>query len=275
MTFRAYSGLTRHHPFARGFPNVFSQPLALAPGFATSPPLLGNLQHWFDFNDSSLLWQDTAGTVPITAVGQTIQRADNKGTDGTPISDAGSGLTWENAPNSGGKQAAFGNNSGDPMAVVQAIGNSGVTGLCIWQIVRANTGIVITNNAFQYGNFGGSPSTYGNRAPWDLTPPDDYLGIVGTVVISQGRDNSNYPEWVWQYTQNNAGSYRTNVAGGVEATGAEPYVQITTATKSVVLGAGSGYLLECGCYDVPLDSAQLGLLVSYMNGRIGAVLPVA
>lgn len=45
------------------------------------PPGMGHVLHWFDFLDITTLWQDTAGTVPITASGQAIARVDNKGSD--------------------------------------------------------------------------------------------------------------------------------------------------------------------------------------------------
>ncbi len=44
-----------------------------------------NIVHRFDFSDTSTLWRDTAGTLPVTASGDAILRVDNKGFDGTAL----------------------------------------------------------------------------------------------------------------------------------------------------------------------------------------------
>lgn len=51
------------------------------PQFGFTPASLfaaGEVGCWFDFTDLSTLFQDTAGTIPVTAVGQSVARANDK-----------------------------------------------------------------------------------------------------------------------------------------------------------------------------------------------------
>ncbi len=63
-------------------------------------PQSENIVHRFDFSDTSTLWRDTAGTLPVSASGDAILRVDNKGFDGTALLQSnGSGLapTWNSS----------------------------------------------------------------------------------------------------------------------------------------------------------------------------------
>ncbi len=62
-----------------------------ASGPPAGPPNLAELVHWYDFDDLSTLWQDLAGTIPITTIGQSIQRVDDKGLFATDLIDASAG----------------------------------------------------------------------------------------------------------------------------------------------------------------------------------------
>ncbi len=55
------------------------------------PPALAELIHWYDFDDLSTLWQDIAGTIPVTTPGQSLPRVDDKGTFGTDLTDESAG----------------------------------------------------------------------------------------------------------------------------------------------------------------------------------------
>ncbi len=62
-------------------------------------PAPENIVHRFDFSDTSTLWRDAAGTLPVTASGDAILRVDNKGFDGTALLQSnGSSLApiWTN-----------------------------------------------------------------------------------------------------------------------------------------------------------------------------------
>ncbi len=54
-----------------------------------SPP--GAPIFWFDFTDTSTLWQDTAGTSAVTADGQDVFRIDNKGSVGGNLQNGDAG----------------------------------------------------------------------------------------------------------------------------------------------------------------------------------------
>lgn len=243
---------------------------------AIVPPFLADLQHFFDFDDALALWADTAGTIPIT-LGTDIKRVDNKGFDGTAVEDliGASAPVWAFDPISG-RNVAQGFSASDSLQMsTWGSGNSDAAGIFTWQIIRPfPTGLVVTNNAFQWANFGGSPASYGNRARVDLTPPDPYEGIVGTLVVSQGRNTTGLPEWVWQYSGNDAGgTYRTRIAGGVEVSAAEPYVLISTASKSVTLGACLGYTLAAGSYNRMLTPSEIPEFIKYANALVGQAMP--
>jgi hypothetical protein len=50
---------------------------------ATTPP--GTPLHWFDSGDTSTMWRDDEGTLPITGDGQAVLKWDNKGSAGTAV----------------------------------------------------------------------------------------------------------------------------------------------------------------------------------------------
>lgn len=52
---------------------------------------------WYDPSDITTLWQDTAGTTPVTATGQSVARIDDKSGNGNHATQATSGNrpTWE------------------------------------------------------------------------------------------------------------------------------------------------------------------------------------
>lgn len=55
------------------------------------PPALANLIHWYDFDDLTTLFQDLAGSTPVTTPGQFIRRVNDKGTVGTDLTDTSAG----------------------------------------------------------------------------------------------------------------------------------------------------------------------------------------
>lgn len=69
-----------------------------------SPAQLPDLVAWYDPSDLSTLWQDTAGTTPVTASGQSVARIDDKSGNGyhltqstaaaRPTYQSSGGLHW-------------------------------------------------------------------------------------------------------------------------------------------------------------------------------------
>lgn len=68
-------------------PATISIPSTVAPIALFSDSEVGA---WFDPSDISTLWQDTAGTVPVTRAGQTVKRIDDKSGNGTHATQADS-----------------------------------------------------------------------------------------------------------------------------------------------------------------------------------------
>jgi hypothetical protein len=77
---------------------------ALSGGAAPFSPLSLSPYSWFDPSDLSTLWQDTAGTTPVTADGQSVARIDDKSGNGRhmiqgtaaarPLYKTAGGLHW-------------------------------------------------------------------------------------------------------------------------------------------------------------------------------------
>lgn len=72
----------------------------------TKPPInplsISDMHLWFDFSDTSTLYQDTGGTTPITADGQSLSRANDKSGNGYhAVADAGFTPTYEESEQNG------------------------------------------------------------------------------------------------------------------------------------------------------------------------------
>lgn len=69
-----------------------------------SPPAMpiSSPDHWYDFTDISTLWQNTAGSTPITTPGQTILRCDDKGSAGDNVIHATTGPAYNTTLHPGG-----------------------------------------------------------------------------------------------------------------------------------------------------------------------------
>lgn len=69
------------------------QMLAAQSGFSPSSLFAGSeYGAWYDPSDLSTLWQDTAGTNPVTASGQLVARIDDKSGNGLNLTQSTSGL---------------------------------------------------------------------------------------------------------------------------------------------------------------------------------------
>ena len=72
-----------------GLSAITNQKRVLAPSFAITD--LPNLKAWYRFGDLTTLWQDTGGTSPVTADGQSIARADDKSGNGYHLTQGTAG----------------------------------------------------------------------------------------------------------------------------------------------------------------------------------------
>jgi hypothetical protein len=75
------------NPFIKGVVTDEKGAVRTAPFVSPGPPALANLVHWYDFDDLTTLWQDIAGTIPVTTPGDPLARVDDKGTFGTDLTD--------------------------------------------------------------------------------------------------------------------------------------------------------------------------------------------
>jgi len=237
-------------------------------------PAETHLRHFWDFNDGSTLWADTAGTIAITP-GTPIKRADDKGYVGADAQDliGGSAPSWV-------LDAATGLMGADSAIVNAGIAQTAWTvtpgdaaGIMNWAITRQDVSPgAVTNLSFSWANFGGANAHYGNRARQDFTPPDPYEAILGTQVVNQGRITG-AGEHVLQYSGNDSGNNgRTKVSGAAEVSVVEPYVPVPVP-NTITLAAVFGSTLQAGCYDQLPSVEERAMLVQYADWVTGLTLP--
>lgn len=93
--------------------------------------LSGELGGWYDPSDLSTLWQDDAGTIPVTADGQTVARIDDKSGNGNhlrsdsagtgrlaPLYKTAGGVSWlESVDAPSGLSASLGSEASGPLTM--------------------------------------------------------------------------------------------------------------------------------------------------------------
>lgn len=118
----------------------------------------GEKGFWVDPSDLSTMWQDAAGTVPVTAAGQPVGRI---------IDKSGNGMVWTqstdaNRPtlevDSNGNRYLSGNGVSKWMLSTAALNMSGHTKMLI--AAGANITSSATSVMFQHGNYSTSGSVY-------------------------------------------------------------------------------------------------------------------
>jgi hypothetical protein len=120
-------------------------------GAGTSPGLPPNSFSgntlWLDFTDISTLYQDTAGTTPVTTDGQNIRRAVNKGSVSTAFVQSLSGNTYKTGLVNGKAGNRVGSNDLQGLSSSNFVSASAKT-----LMVVAKVSSVVSNNANTYSN---------------------------------------------------------------------------------------------------------------------------
>lgn len=235
-----------------------------APEIVAAPPLQANLLHWFDFADPSQVFADTAGTIAATE-GVPIERINNKGTDGTPITKAGPNVPEFRTNVINGLSVARTTVSGNTLASVIAAGiplGGGVTAFAVWK--RA----------------GGAPLAEERIVEWDQAGFDLHLahdqvnringGGGGTSFLGSGGGIAVDNNFVWHYFVRGVtgGTCRhRSAASGVEATAACAGFPAINPATTLQICEPVGDVAEILIYDLDFAPAQLALLTSYANLR--------
>lgn len=228
---------------------------------APIPPELATLQHWFDFTDSTTMFTDVAGTIPVAVSGDVIRHIANKGTDGTPLIQAGSAMTYEpGVVNS----LSVGRwlTTEDINATIAAAGGAGWT---MAGVTRRNSGDPVA----------------GTEAFFDWGASNmRFVGQVGTAFhISFGTLSTGVAaasnEWVGMYFGGDVVDSFARQSGAAEI--------VTGATSGATVGAGSllrvgevigafpGENAEMLVYSSKLSPADRALLFAYFDAKYGTL----
>ena len=227
------------------------------PLFPTAPPSLATLQHWFDFTDAATMFTDVAGTVPVAISGDLIRHMVNKGTNGTPIIQAGAAMTYEPGVVNGLSVGRW-LTTEDINATIAAAGGAGWT---MAGVTRRNSGDPVA----------------GTEAFFDWGASNmRFVGQVGTAFhISFGTFTTGVAaastEWVGMYFGGDVVDSFARQSGAAEI--------VTGATSGATVGAGS--LLKVGevigafpgesgeklVYSGKLTPAERLALFAYFDGK--------
>lgn len=250
--------------------------VAPTPPPPTAPPALPDLQHWFDYTDASVVFADLAGVVPIT-LGTNILRVNNKGYEVDPLLDNQSVSIfpdWELGTNGQNVARCIGQSHSIITSNPASVNGSGVAGIFSWMAYKVNTLSVNAGIAGNWGNFGGAFAHYGFRGN-GVT--GQHTASVGTAFLTAKAIVTG--EWVLAYSGNdttNTGRYF--VSGVLETTIAETYVQVPPGPggipgNSFTSAGPDGDTLMWGVYDRMLTPAEIGVLIAYIDNKLGTALP--
>lgn len=233
------------------------------------PPLLPDLFHWFDFTDATVLWQDTAGTIPI-ADGQGILRVDNKGTEGTPVlDDFPAGPRWQPDLLNGYHGTLV--SSGFP-ANLQDAGWLGASppgaGVTIFSVGRENyvSGVTPSNHFLQAGG----PGVMGVEADPGLV---QWAGNLSGAPQPTGSGRAiTLGEWVWNMARGGpTNTFETSGTPPVFVLG--PYTQ--PAGGTITLGQAKGSVMEVLVYGRELTGPEVLLVAAYFDAKYGPLPHIA
>ncbi len=227
------------------------------------PPLLADLFHWYDFTDPLVLWQDTAGTIPIVD-GQDILRVDDKGTEGTVVlDDFPAGPTWRTNQLNGFagtlSLAGFPANLQDASWGGASPPGPGVT---IYSVGREGyvSGVSPSNHYLQAGG----PGVMGVEA-------DPVLGqwagnLTGSPQPTGSGRAITLHEWVWNKAKGGA-SNEFETSGSAPVVVGGPFVAPIAGT--VTLGQAKGSVMEVLVYGRELTGPEEALVIAYFDAKYG------
>lgn len=239
---------------------------------AAALPMPGNLQFWFDFTDISTLFQDVAGTIPVTAPGQSILHVRNKGNDPVVVDlrQPGPAPAQEPlylAPGLAGESIMEAPPGALPLSQLGDNTNgtqSGAIGLTMAMVARRRNDTLASVDGLTWGNFK-AHMTAGPTATgfWEANA-DGMVGALVSKAIVIG-------EWIYSILSLTSGTNVFRVSGAAEVSNADPYIQIT--------GFGNFLLHEMTrpidyaetlIWDIPFNLAERDGVANYFVGRYGA-----
>ena len=222
------------------------------------PPLLADIQHWWDFTDPATVFSDIAGTI-LAGEGDPIRNVTNKGFDGQPLIEAGVAVPEYNLALINGLNVAT-NLGGNELTTIlnNALSTTGLTAV-----------IVLRSQ-----DPGGSP----NPLNWDFggdvsAMQADIAGSGNWEVIFDVADEKDTlkpvvpDEFIWLYgaiAENFFIDYRA--AGGDLQSGVSEY-PVTDAGLTINIADFIGNVAEVMIYNKKLSAPEQDSLTYFLNKK--------
>ncbi len=237
-------------------------------GPAFDPASVPGLFYWFDFSDTSTLFQDTGGTTPVTANGQPIGRVNNQpGATARWAQGANAPLPVWNSAGQNGLGTVFVDHAGaggngclrDPNATLRS---SPFTMFWAATTPALTAGVSLLCDQFGCG---------GNRAVYANNGPSGPVGVYNGTFLSTTIPHSTFRtvtiEWnvtttVWDQTI-------LNVSGNAGSAGQSAFQLGLLCNGTANSGAGLhvGEFLQ---YDGALAPADVTNIQNYLVNKWGA-----
>jgi len=286
MTWQAYNSRTRHSPYSRGYPSPYIQPTNIVGAGGSGlllPPVPSQLHAWYDFSDLNTLFQNQAGTTPVTGAGQDVAYYANKmGAAPDLVSLSASPPYPQLVAGPLGGTFAVEIDISLPSATGAGGGfNSNTTGLCMAIAMRVTTLGTLPNTLFAYDHISWSV---------DDTIPDYVINAARThetgggllVLLDGGVDVATNDYIAGYYSSNPAlGSpagdgFRYLAPGpGAALIDALDGIILDVAAGTITIAAFAGVwvveLLELLLYFRHLVPSEQALLATYFDTKFGAL----
>lgn len=234
------------------------------------PDTINGLTVWLDFSDSSTLFQDTAGSSPVTSDGQNLKRANNKA-GGNPFTEATLNPIFKTALVNGKSGARFTyagfalhRLAGD--AASNYITNSAMTIMIVAKVsgVTANSGSTYSNARLIGDGPGDYFGIYAATSPdrlmaynWDGSDDHaDNLESQGSFAVIQMRHRAGNIE-----IRVNSDSWATTASGNTQ--------NISGLMQLGISSTGSCDYIHAVVYDESISDTDADLLRDWALSEIG------
>lgn len=235
------------------------------------PPAAANLVHWFDFTDTGVLFQDVAGTIPVTADAQIIRNIANKGSSTSRPVQAGTAPTWNSSSLNGKGAGKF---KAQTLAGLMNESNDG--NRTIAMIFKPNS---LAAAAEQFDVFKWGPQVRGYYRGQGAPDPNiivfqQQAGLVNTEVAPFAGESywalnaASVPVVPGNMTYDAAAGARKTVFQNVATIAANQ-----TLTLGSVEAASDTDILEVFIWDKRLNDTEFDEFEAYADGRY-TVLPL-
>lgn len=248
---------------------------------------LGEQGFWYDPSDFSTMFQDAAGTTPVTAVGQSVRRINDKSGRGNHATQSTALSRPTLQQDSTGRYYLSFDGTDDGM-VTPSINFTGTDKMTVWAGVRKNadasTGTLLELSAQSTGAV--NPGSFGIFAPRSAAAAEYSFLLCGSAVTSYSATSFAAPI-------TNVLSVAYDIAGAARADEVKPRVNsaIPTLTGADSANAGTGnfgnyplYIGRRGGASLPFGGriyqligrgaatplAQIQAMEQYVNAKTGA-----